>query len=105
MAGQLGRVLLAAAVTIAAGCQTPPFPSGDPLAADGRPLSSRPSDGAWVRYVVNHESTSHPYRSKKSKSGANVETDRLKSWSETITLSFVGTTEENGVPCRWVEVR
>jgi hypothetical protein len=106
MARNLSGVLLAAAVTLASGCQALPTSGGDSAAAVSISSgNSLPPDGSWVRYVVSHESTSHPYRGRKAKSDANVETEKIKSWSEKITLSFVGRTVENGVPCRWVEIR
>ncbi len=106
MARKLSGVLLAAAVTLATGCQTLPTSGGDSAAtvsmSSGKSL---PPDGSWVRYVASHESTSHPYRGRKSKFDANVDTEKVKRWSERITLSFVGRTVENGVPCCWVEIR
>jgi hypothetical protein len=106
MARNLSGVLVAAAVTLATGCQTLPTSGGDPAGAvSSISAKSLPADGSWVRYVVSHESTSHPYRGRKAKSDANVETVKVKRWSEKITLSFVGQTVENGVPCRWVEIR
>jgi hypothetical protein len=105
MASNLSGVLLAAAVMLAAGCQTLPTSAGDSAAASFGPGNALPPDGSWVRYVVSHESTSHPYHKRSAKSDANVETEKVKRWSEKITLSFVGRAIENGVPCRWVEIR
>jgi hypothetical protein len=62
------------------------WPNGSLRGEDEPP--NRPDDGAWVRYQFVAG-----YKGEKEDS------------SMTVTLSLVGTTDDDGVRCRWIEIK